>query len=70
MWRSRGHHVKNRENQPNFSLIKVYLSNNAITNNPNKENEICIKSLLILNEVNIVVHSIVRMVEKLLEEPS
>ena len=71
MQRSRGHHVKNRENQPNFSLIKVYLSNHVITNNPNKENGICIKSLLILKEVNIVVlHSIVRIVEKLLEEPS
>ena len=66
-----GHHVKNREDQPNFSLVKVYFSNHAITNNLNKENGICIKSLLILKEVNIVVlHSIVRMVEKLLEEPS
>ena len=63
-----GHDIKNRENQPNFSLVKVYLSNHAITNNLNKENGICMKSLLILKEANIIVlHSIVKMVEKLLE---
>ena len=45
------------------------MSNHAITNNLNKENQICIKLLLILKEVNIIVlHSIVKVVEKLLEE--
>ena len=65
---------KYKTNQILFSFylqVKVYLGTHDITNNPSRESGIYIKSLWILKEVNIVVlHSKVRMVEKLLEEPS
>ena len=52
-----------------FSHVKVYLDTHDMTNNLSKGNGICIKSLLILKEVNItVLNSIVMMVKKLLEE--
>ena len=39
------------------------MNNHAITNNRSKENGICIKSLLILKEVNrVVLHSIVKII--------
>ena len=71
MRRSRGHHFRNTKlTKYFFSLVKVYLGIHNITNNPSKENGICIKSLLIFKkEVNItVLNGIVMMVGKLLEE--
>ena len=69
MQSNRGHHFRNTKLTKFFHLVKVYLNIHDMTNNPNKENGICIKSLLISKEVNIIVlHSIIKMVEKLLEE--